>query len=326
MDKQNTPNYYAVIPANVRYDKELTSSAKLLYGEVAALSNKEGYCWASNGYFAKLYGKNPAWVSVTFKMLAERGHVRIEIIDRNKRKIWIVGEEVLEKSKGGIRKNQRGVLEKSNRGVSSKSTDSKTEQEKLSPNITSNNIKTNVLSSEKSEDTQEILIGKEVKSPIQKKSSPPSWLTQGITPEQTVANHFPKMYGRFRKKTPSDYNANDLLILFCIEYYKKYKLMYAPSGNGISPFGGRDSSNLKILLRSQSPEIITKVIPYFIRQYEKIESLPRDRPSVSILYGWKNTIIPNCLLGEIPKRSVGERGIRGEITDKEWEEERNDVF
>ena len=46
------PNYYAIIPADVRYDKRLKPIERLLYGEITCLSNKEGYCFASSNYFA----------------------------------------------------------------------------------------------------------------------------------------------------------------------------------------------------------------------------------------------------------------------------------
>lgn len=73
------PNYYAVIPANVRYDRELPDKAKLLYGEITALSNKSGYCYASNKYFADLYGITPRQVIRLINKLIERHYLTSEI-------------------------------------------------------------------------------------------------------------------------------------------------------------------------------------------------------------------------------------------------------
>ena len=52
---ENEINYYAIIPANVRYDTNLKPNEKLLYGEITALSNQKGFCYAQNQYFAKLF-------------------------------------------------------------------------------------------------------------------------------------------------------------------------------------------------------------------------------------------------------------------------------
>ena len=78
MDKEQ-PSYYAIIPANVRYDQGLPANAKLLYGEITALCNKEGRCWAGNYYFANLYSVSKRSISKWIKSLIEKGYVRSEI-------------------------------------------------------------------------------------------------------------------------------------------------------------------------------------------------------------------------------------------------------
>ena len=74
------PNYYAIIPANVRYDNELKDKAKLLYGEITSLSTKDGYCYASNKYFANLYDVSTTTISLLIKNLIDRGYIESEII------------------------------------------------------------------------------------------------------------------------------------------------------------------------------------------------------------------------------------------------------
>ncbi|MGL9767144.1 helix-turn-helix domain-containing protein [Enterococcus sp. DIV0806c] len=71
--------YYAIIPANVRYDDSLIPSAKLLYGEITALCNEKGYCWASNEYFANQYKVSKPTIQNWLKSLEEKGYIYREV-------------------------------------------------------------------------------------------------------------------------------------------------------------------------------------------------------------------------------------------------------
>ena len=80
MEPKETPAFWAVIPAAVRYDKHLPPNAKLLYGEVTAMSDKLGYCYAQNSYFAKLFGMSERSVTRLLSTLVERGYLRIDVL------------------------------------------------------------------------------------------------------------------------------------------------------------------------------------------------------------------------------------------------------
>lgn len=111
------PNYYAIIPANVRYDKALKPNAKLLYGEITALAQRDGYCWATNEYFAALYEVDHKTISRWISQLRECGYIGVELIpgDGNKRKITIdkIVTTYTQKSHEVVTKKSRGSDKKS---------------------------------------------------------------------------------------------------------------------------------------------------------------------------------------------------------------------
>ena len=106
------PNYYAIIPANVRYSFEISEFQKLLYAEITALAQKNGYCFASNTYFSKIFTsprrddngeiqqRNPKAISNAINDLAKKWFIQIEIDKNsgNQRKIYI-GEISFKKAK-----------------------------------------------------------------------------------------------------------------------------------------------------------------------------------------------------------------------------------
>lgn len=76
------PGYWAVLPASVRYDETLPANAKLLYAELSALAQVDGYCWASNQHLGELFGVDKKTVSRLISMLADRGYIRVDV-ERN---------------------------------------------------------------------------------------------------------------------------------------------------------------------------------------------------------------------------------------------------
>ncbi len=71
------PSFYAILPANVRYDKSLVPMARLLYAEITCMCSKEGYCWARNSYFASLYEVSEKTITTWIKSLENGGYIYI---------------------------------------------------------------------------------------------------------------------------------------------------------------------------------------------------------------------------------------------------------
>ena len=106
--EMQTPNYYSILPADVRYDKRLKASEKLLYAEITSLTSKTGKCWATNKFFADLYGVDVLTVSRWVANLKDCGYIDIEVekSDGNRRVILLMKKSI------GIDKKINGGIDK----------------------------------------------------------------------------------------------------------------------------------------------------------------------------------------------------------------------
>ena len=77
---EERPSYYSIIPATVRYDEDLKANEKLLFGEISSLCNKNGYCYATNDYFSRLYKVHKNTISIWINNLQKKGYITSQII------------------------------------------------------------------------------------------------------------------------------------------------------------------------------------------------------------------------------------------------------
>lgn len=87
MNEENKIGYYAIIPATVLFNEKIKANEKLLYAIITVLSNKEGYCYASNSYLLRLLNAQPHTISKWVSHLKELGFVCLDIIKNDKGEI-----------------------------------------------------------------------------------------------------------------------------------------------------------------------------------------------------------------------------------------------
>ena len=73
--QRNRVGYYSIIPSKILYNKELKANEKLLYAMITSLACKEGYCFATNNYFAEELGVHPKTVSSWISDLRDKNFI-----------------------------------------------------------------------------------------------------------------------------------------------------------------------------------------------------------------------------------------------------------
>lgn len=123
--EQQQPGFDAVIPATVRYDPALRPNAKLLYGEIRAMASKKGYCWASNRYFARLYGLAEKTIGELIRELAKAGYLILEVVRQAdthqvlQRRLWVSGQLYEQKTRAEAKQAEACTPPPKNQGSSS---------------------------------------------------------------------------------------------------------------------------------------------------------------------------------------------------------------
>lgn len=75
---------FAIIPMAILENKTLSANAKLLYGEIMALSKKSGICYATNEYMADVLGLVKNSIPQLLKELSGCGLIIVDI-ERNQK-------------------------------------------------------------------------------------------------------------------------------------------------------------------------------------------------------------------------------------------------
>lgn len=83
---------YVIIPSKLLFDSTVPPNAKILYGQIKVLCHKDGYCYATNKYFANNNNLNVRTVSRLINILYEKGYIDIlytkESSNYSKRKVY----------------------------------------------------------------------------------------------------------------------------------------------------------------------------------------------------------------------------------------------
>lgn len=84
LEQEYQSSYFLMLRYDVLVDNRLSDFQKLLYAAVTGLCRKNGYCWASNAYFEKLFSKSKSQVNAGITKLVELGYLKREFVYKKK--------------------------------------------------------------------------------------------------------------------------------------------------------------------------------------------------------------------------------------------------
>ncbi len=76
--EKELPGFWAIIPATVRYDKDLIPNAKLLFAEITALQGKDGYIYTKDEYFSRVFNVTKNNITKWIRQLRDKNYIKVQ--------------------------------------------------------------------------------------------------------------------------------------------------------------------------------------------------------------------------------------------------------
>lgn len=120
-EQEYSSSQFLMLTYDILTDERLTDFERILYSAITGLCRKEGYCWASNAYIAKMLNKSESRVIDSITKLVNLGYLEREVVYKKKkdkdgkiittkqisfRKLFVVIN-----NGGSVKNNTRGSVE-----------------------------------------------------------------------------------------------------------------------------------------------------------------------------------------------------------------------
>lgn len=114
MDKEYINFINVILPTSILGDNNLTPLERLLLISILSLCKQKGYCWATNEYFAELFGVRKQTISKSISSLFKNNYVELKFdnSEKNNSKRIIKISEALTKIILGIKENMNTSINK----------------------------------------------------------------------------------------------------------------------------------------------------------------------------------------------------------------------
>jgi hypothetical protein len=295
--------FYAILPANVRHNKQLSAAAKLLYAEITAGVDERGICEMTNAEFASLLGGHEKTVCTWIRQLREQEHISVAYwSDRagyRHRRIYVptkatkLEDEYVEEGPGSENTTRPGS-ENATRGAKTlpiystgtgrkgrssplKTAEAAVEKEPLKKKV---RAKVGVMPEESVTASAEAQVS--------------DYMAKGYKPIRDRMNEWDKMEEKLRLN--QELAAPHLLLVF--------RKVFREAGLGEYPSAGKDLKSMKAFIE-QTPDLTTagriRIINYYLKRYKyrHKEWGVESTPTVGIMVGFLRQYMNLALKEEV---------------------------